>query len=461
MQHHKLLATSLLSLTLGACAADSDDMMMPEPQAPTSFKLRIENVAPWTVLKSGVQAMRTNGTSGALGPGQAYEVTFTAGKKQNVSFASMFGESNDWFFAPGPAGIALYDADGNPVSGDVTDQIKLWNAGTEIDQEPAVGDATGPMQGANGGPEYGAADPDPTVRELASTVTLTNGSSFTLPAITSMIQVTLTPGANRTFTLRIENKSTTATLVTSAGSRDIHISPPVWALHITPAPIFTPGSADRGQGLELIAESGRFPMLQSTLRALTGWATPISPGVYAVHASSEPLYSLGLVDRGQGLERLAESGNNTVLLDAMMGVAAAGSLEDVGSFDIPVNAPMKSAAKPGDAFELTVSALPGDHLSFATMFGMSNDWVFATVPEGISLFDADGMAVSGDVSSALKIYDVGTELDEEPAIGAATGPQQSEPDMGAVDPIRQVRELASSTYGVPASAHLRVTLTPQ
>ena len=38
----------------------------------------------WTVLKSGVQAMRTTGTSGALGMGQAYEITFTAGKNQKI-----------------------------------------------------------------------------------------------------------------------------------------------------------------------------------------------------------------------------------------------------------------------------------------------------------------------------------------------------------------------------------------
>lgn len=449
MNHHKL-AASLLSLSLAACAADSDDdTMTPEP-TPTTFKLRIANVAPWTVLKSGVQATKTNGTTGALAMGQAYEITFTAGKGQKISFASMFGESNDWFFAPGPNGIALYDTQGTPVSGDVTSQVSLWNAGTEIDQEPGVGDSVGPKQPA---PDYGAPDSDATVRALAQTVTLSDGSTFTLPAITDMIKVTLTPAAGGQFTLRIENVSTTNTLVTSQGNRDIHVSPPVWALHIAPAPIFTPGSPDRAQGLELVAESGRFPMLQSSMRALTGFATPLSPGVFAVHTDDEPLYSLGLVDRGEGLERLAEDGNNAAL---MSGVAA--RIAGASTFDIPVGAEAKAPARPGDAFELTVTGMPGDHVSFASMFGMSNDWFFATVPSGIPLFDADGMAMKGDVTDLIGIYDAGSELDQEIAIGPDTGPQQSAPNTGAADPIHQVREAA---YTVPASAHVRVTLTPE
>ena len=452
MQHHKLFASTLA--LLGACAADSDTPDDPMPTA-TTFKLRIENIAPWSVLKSGVQAMRTNGTSGALGPGQAYEVTFTAGRNQKVSFASMLGESNDWLFATGPAGIALYDSNGTPISGDVTSQIKLYDAGTEIDQEPGVGDAVGPKQPS---PDYGAPDPYAMVRELGTVVSLTGGGTFTLPPIASMIKVTITPGANRQFTLRIDNVSTTSTLVTSAGTRDIHISPAVWALHIADAPLYTLGQPDRGQGLELVAESGRSTMLASSLRVLSGWPTLISPGVYVVHHDPEPLYSLGLVDRAQGLERLAEDGNTSMLSDAMTGIAAAGGLLDSGVFEVPVSGDQRAPVRPGDAYELTIDGYPGDHLSFATMFGMSNDWFFATVPEGIALFDADGTPMRGEVTDRIALYDAGTELDQEPAIGADTGPQQSGPNTGALDAVRQVRLVSSST---PASAHLRVTLAPQ
>jgi hypothetical protein len=328
--------------------------------------------------------------------------------------------------------------------------VSLWNAGTEIDQEPAVGDATGPMQSA---PDFGAADPDPTVREIGSVATLSDGTAFALPAIDQMIRVTLTPGANRMFTLHVENVSTATTLVTSAGARAIHISPAVWAMHTALAPLFTPGQADRAQGLELVAESGRGAMLAGELRALTGWATPISPGVFAVHSEAEPLYALGLADRGEGLEVLAESGNNTVLSSGQRA-----AVSDIGAFDTPVAATAKAAAKPGDAYEIQISGNPGEAVSFATMFGMSDDWFFATNPDGIALFDADGNPRSGEVTEDVGIYDAGTELDEEPAIGADTGPQQAAPDQGPADPIHLVRE---ADYSVPASAHLRVTLTPQ
>jgi hypothetical protein len=292
------------------------------------------------------------------------------------------------------------------------------------------------------------------VRQLAQNVTLSDGSTFALPAIASMIKVTLTPGAAGQFTLTIANVSTATTLVTSQGARGIHISPAVWALHTASAPLFTPGTPDRAQGLELVAESGRGAMLAAQLKELTGWATPISPGVYAVHQAPEPLYALGLADAGNGLEQLAESGNNTVLGAAMARVAGV----TAGQFDTPVGATAKAAAKPGDAFELTVTGLPGDRVSFVSMFGMSNDWFFATAPEGIALFDEQGNPVWGEMTELVGIYDAGTEVDEEPAIGADTGPQQAAPDQGPSDPVHQVREAA---YSVPASAHLRVTLEPQ
>jgi hypothetical protein len=455
-----MIKFSMIATFLAAASACTDnDTLPPAPQPePATFKLRIENIAPWTVLESGLQAVKTDGASGALGPGDAMDITFIAGKKQAVSFAAMFGESNDWFFAPDVGGIALYDAQGNPTTGDVTSQIKLWNAGTEIDQEPAVGDATGPKQPS---PDFGAPDPDPTVREIGNPVVLSDGSMFTRPAVAQMIAASLTPGANQHFTLHIANVSTATTLVTSQGARPIHISPAVWAVHIAAAPFFTAGQPDRGLGLELVAESGRAAMLASTTGELTGAATPISPGVFAVHAAPEALYSLGEPDRGQGLEHLAEDGNNAVLLDAMNGVVAAGAIAHAGSFDTPIGAASKGPATPGNAFEAEVSGVPGDHVSFATMFGMSDDWFFATEPEGIALFDDQGKPVSGEVSEHVGIYDAGTEIDEPLAIGPDTGPQQPAPDTGAPDPVKLVREVGAARYGVPASSHLRVTLIPQ
>jgi hypothetical protein len=427
----------------------------PSTPAPRTIGVRIENVAPWTVLKSGLASTKLVPTPGPLGPDEAFDITFTAGRGHNVSFAAMFGESNDWFFGPGPAGIALYDAQGAPVSGDVTSQIELWNAGTEIDQEPAVGDSTGPRQPA---PDAGAPDPDPNIRVVPPVVTLSDGTSFTRPAIASMIRVTVTPGANRQFTMRVQNVSNATTLVTSLGTRDVHISPVTWALHGAPAPLFTTGAPDRGQGLELIAESGRGANLSTVLGVLSGSPTPISRIVWAMHRASTPLYDLGAADVGAGLERLAENGDPDPLAAAM--ATPREGLVAYGVLTTPVGAAMPGAARPGAAFEGEISALPGDRLSFATMFGMSNDWFFATDPDGIELFTADGAPMSGDVTHMVNIYDTGTELDEEIGIGPNTGPQQATFDSGIADPIRQVRAVGSR-YPFPASTHLRVTLTPR
>jgi hypothetical protein len=456
MQRFAFLFAALAGLA--ACADDSmmgddDDAVdpMPDPEpTPRDFTVRIENVAPWTVLKAGLASTKVVPAPGPLGPGEAFDVTLTAGRNQRFNFAAMFGESNDWFFGPGPEGIPLYDDAGNPVTGDVTAQVALWNAGTEIDQEPFVGDSTGPKQTA---PDFGAPDPDPTVRDIPSTVTLTDGSTFTRPAIADMIRVTVTPGANRQFTIRIANVSTDATLQTSAGARSVHISPAVWALHQRPAPLFETGTADRGQGLELVAESGRGANLSTVLGILSGSATPVSPGVFAIHQGESPLYSLGRADAGLGLERISENGDPTLLGAAMA------SVEDAvtGIFNTPVGADAPGAARPGSAYEIPITAIPGDRVSFVQMFGWSNDWFFATDPDGIALFDGE-LPIEGDVSHMIAIYDVGTELDQELAIGADTGPQQMMPDQGALDPIAQVRSVAPR-YSVPASAHLRVTIT--
>lgn len=363
-----------------------------------TFTVQIQNVAPWTVLESAAQTMKTSGMVGPAGPGEAFEVSFTAGKGQAASFVTMLGESNDWFFAPAATGIPLYDSGGMPVSGDVTAQVGLWNAGTEVDQEPAVGPDTGPKQSV---PDQGAADGDPTVRPIGASIVLADGRAFAVPAVAQMIKATLAYHGDQLFTLRIDNISTPTTLHTSRGELPIHVSPVLWALHAAPGPLFTPGTVDRGQGLEQIAESGNTAPLASVMATLSGAATPISPVVAVVHASGEPLYSIGQPDRGMGLEQLAESGNGMPLAAAVPGSMV---------INMPTGAASAGPALPGQSYQLTVTGKPGDRLSFATMFGMSDDWFFGTPADGLPLFG--------------------------------------------------VRKVGPADYGPPASAHIRVTLTP-
>ncbi len=434
-----------VALSLGACGP----AMSPEPE-PTTFKVRLENVAPFAQLKSGSYHTRVGGSApGALKPGEAFEVKLTAGKGQRLSFASMFGASNDWVFATAPGGIELYE-DGVALSGDVTSKVFLYDVGTEVDEEPGVGPHTGPNQGSStDGP--GAVDPVGTVRRLSSSVTLGSGARFNLPPVASMVRATLSVDtARREFTFRLENVSSdTSTLMTSQGARPVRVSPGVWTLSTGGEPLFSEGKPDRGQGLEAIAESGNIAVLAPALEATTGVGTPISPGVFVVHASGEPLFTEGMADRGQGLERLAEEGNVAPLT---------ASLKDSAVFNTPEGKTMAGAAAPGSAYAFEVKARPGDRLSFATMFGMSNDWVFATPPSGLALFDAAGMALEGDRTGELRLYDVGTELSEEPAVGPNTGPQQSGPNAGAADADARVREVGAA-YGTAVTRHLKLTVS--
>ena len=84
--------------------------------------------------------------AGPIRPGDSYEFTVTAMPGMKLFMTQMFGQSNDWFYAPGANGIALFDAKGNALSGDITDQFYLWNAGTEKDEEIGIGPNQGPRQ---------------------------------------------------------------------------------------------------------------------------------------------------------------------------------------------------------------------------------------------------------------------------------------------------------------------------
>jgi hypothetical protein len=94
------------------------------------------------VFKTPIGAM----AAGPIRPGDSFQFTVTAMPGMKLFMTQMFGQSNDWFYAPGPNGIALFDAKGNPIEGDVTDQLYLWDAGTEKDEEIGVGPNQGPRQ---------------------------------------------------------------------------------------------------------------------------------------------------------------------------------------------------------------------------------------------------------------------------------------------------------------------------
>lgn len=64
---------------------------------------------------------------------------------------------------------------------------------------------------------------------------------------------------------------------------------------------------------------------------------------------------------------------------------------------------------PGESQSIKFSAGKAQALMFATMYGLSKDWFFASQQPGIKLFDANGKAITGDVSSSVLLWDNGTK----------------------------------------------------
>ena len=118
-------------------------------------------------------------------PGLAYEFTFNAVPGDKLGFVTMFVESNDWFYTPTDEdnSIALFNDDGTPVSGDVTDQTALWDAGSEADETPGAGPNQVLRQPA---PNTGPDEPGVGVGSLES-----QGKSA--PVNGPVIEVTITP----------------------------------------------------------------------------------------------------------------------------------------------------------------------------------------------------------------------------------------------------------------------------
>jgi hypothetical protein len=192
--------------------------------------------------------------------------------------------------------------------------------------------------------------------------------------------------------------------------------------------------------------------LAAALEGHSGVATPVSPGVFVIHTTPGALFTAGEPDRGLGLENIAERGDISALAASFENALPDGA-SAYGTYDTPVGATEAGPIHAGGAFDFEVTALPGDHLSFAMMYGASNDWVFATIEDGIALFEGDAPR-TGDVTSDVRIWDVGTELSEEPGIGAHVGAPE-----GATDDDSSVREVLTDEYATPVDQHIRVTLS--
>lgn len=170
----------------------------------------------------------------------------------------------------------------------------------------------------------------------------------------------------------------------------------------------------------------------------------LAPGLVVVHDRDFSLFTVGEA-ASEGLEDLAEDGDSTVLEAALLEDERVLWFEVIHTIDGDnyADAPLF----PGDRIETEAPVSSGDRISFAQMFGESND-VFIGTPEPLVV----RRGLEGDMADALVLLDAGTEVNQEPGLGADQAPRQSAPGVGEAEGgvISEVGDADAGGWRYPA-----------
>ena len=136
------------------------------------------------VAESGVAPSPGGAIEGPpLGPGESVEFGFSATPGDQFTMEAMFVQSNDWFY--GFEGLSLFEGS-EPIAGDVTDAIAVYDAGTEVDTAPGTGLDQKPAQDPEA-MDVGPKEDEPI--QLAAE----RHPDFDVPDASEVIEVTITP----------------------------------------------------------------------------------------------------------------------------------------------------------------------------------------------------------------------------------------------------------------------------
>ena len=116
----------------------------------------------------GVKGIYIAGTA-PVGPGQKVMTQYKAGDGDKLAFVTMFGFSNDWFYANEQALSAK-------LSGDITNKTALFDSGTGVDQYPGAGN----RQALFGGTPQAENKPISKV-----------GTTFPVPPVNKVLKITI------------------------------------------------------------------------------------------------------------------------------------------------------------------------------------------------------------------------------------------------------------------------------
>ncbi|RAV31026.1 spondin domain-containing protein [Sinomicrobium soli] len=384
-----LTVTSMMFLT--SCESDDD-----QAPVPADYTLTVENVLDAKPLvQSGT--FENTGDLPVYLPGESFSFRFSAGKGQALSFATMYGWSNDLFFAPENPGIALYDNEGTPVEGDVSGQVRLWDNGTRINQAPGP-DVTHP----------GTVESTP--QNIVEITGMDAQGNAYVPA-SDLMKVELHYEGNAVFTITVTNTS-------GDTANPTPFSPGVWAVSyivggdlLDDAPLYKSGMA-AVNGITNIAEAGDNSVLSAYIGERTGIFTPLSPVLVVIYNGiTNPVYQLDEPDPGHGLSKLAQTGDASDLAGYLQGMEGIKSVYVLPAEDTEVLVP-RIDGTPGSKVSQVLSVSDGDKIAIATMYGFSNDWFFATRGE----IDA---TQTGSISSHTGLFNNGTAVDQYPGAGIA------------------------------------------
>ena len=399
MKKYLLAVTMFLLATtaLVSCSKD-DEKNIPESMSSVISFENILEVKDFVESGTFMGIGNTDVNAPVILPGQSINFTFHAGKGQALMFATMYGASKDWFFAPENPGIKLYNDDGTPITGDVSSQIKLWDNGTKVGMTDEKEDA----------------------------------------------DIMMVPGVDASKLMRLElsyiaGSSEFKLIVTntSGGSmNETPFSPGVWAVSnifngklLNDMPFYSAG-AKSNPGITAIAQMGDNSLLNKNISDHTGIITGISPAIVVIYTGDvNPIYETGKKDAGMGLTKLAQMG------DASMLKAELEKMPSVKGEYIAGSAPVA----PGEKVEVQFEATENDHIAYATMFGYSNDWFYANdtpIPANFK----------GDITQNTALFDDGTAVDQYPGAGNAQGiftgkPEKEDKQIMKVDKTFPVPEI--------------------
>ncbi len=243
---NKLFYLAIFVVFVAGCKDDCDDNgMNPSTDTSRMFQVKIENVSTTTTLEPGAMPDRTvplshgvwaiysagdlftlnqpsdEGTSriaedgmttvktndlnisniinsngefvapggpdngAALFSGETSIFTFQAKPGEKLQIQTMFVQSNDWFYSFRNGGLPLFIGT-TPISGNVTSEVVLYDAGTEADEPAGLGSNQKPDQAPmaiNIGPD----DPINLVKVASE-----KHPTFVIPSTSSVIKITIT-----------------------------------------------------------------------------------------------------------------------------------------------------------------------------------------------------------------------------------------------------------------------------